>query len=132
MQTTQQFIDGCLAYYRENDVDLNDPDNGPIDKAHHPIPRHRGGRLVVSLQRHHHAIHNVLQSNEVGTPCVFHWEKQAILQGPFVAGWFDLLDDFDRWRSQHAREAAKALHSRKTKAGKSAHAIKAALIRHHG
>ena len=84
----------------------------------------------MPLLRHHHAVHNVLQSLETGTCCVFGaWEREAITNGPFVAGYFELLDAIDRIRSQGAREAALALHSRKTK---SAHAIKAALIRHHG
>ncbi|MDC0303022.1 hypothetical protein OAL13_00195 [bacterium] len=133
MQSTQQFIDGVLAYYQEADIQLGDLGEGLVDRAHHPQPRHLGGTETVRLLRQHHAIHNVLQSVETGTCCCFGaWEREAITNGHFVTGWFDLLDALDRVRSQGAREAALALHSRKTKAGKSAHAIKAALTRHHG
>ena len=70
-QATQQFIDEVLDWYREADIQLGDPDLGPVDKAHHPKPRHQGGIHTVPLLRHHHAIHNVLQSLETGTCCVF-------------------------------------------------------------
>ena len=132
MQTTQQFIDGCLAYYAANDIRPLDPNEGVWHRAHHPVPHHAGGTETVWLLKEHHAIHGVLQSEEVGHPSLFGWEKQELLHGHFVTDWFELNDLFAVWRSRLARIAANCLHASKTKGGKSAHAIKAALTRHHG
>lgn len=130
MQTASDYVAGCQQWLRDTDQDLNDPDVGPVDRCHHPVPRHAGGRTTVDLPRYMHAVQGILQSNEVGSSCVFgSWEKEAILNGPFVEGWFQLLDDLDHWRSAHAREAARALHRSKMRDGRSRAAVRAAHAR---
>ena len=129
MHTQQQFIDCALAQYTAEDIRPGDP-YFIWEGAHHPTARHQGGRTKTPLTKHHHAIHNILQSDEVGQYSCFGWEKNELLKGPFVTEWFDLLDAHDYWISEGRREAALKLHSVKLADGRSAHAVKAAKARH--
>ncbi len=129
MTTQQQFIDAALAHYEAEGICPGDPDF-VWEGAHHPTPRHLGGRAKTPLTKHHHAIHGILQSEEVGKPSIFGWEGRVILNGPFVDGWFELLDAYDFWMHELKREAAIKLHSKKLPDGRSAHAVKAAKARH--
>lgn len=129
MQSTQEFIEGVLAYYAAHDICPLDPNEGTWHKAHHPIPRHQGGRKTVWLLKEHHAIHGILQSEECGHPSIFGWELQEVLQGHLVAGWFELMDGFKKWRSELARLAASCLHQEKTRNGRSRAAVRASHCR---
>ena len=129
LPTTQSFIDHILADYKVSQPVPDDPET-VIEGAHHPKPHHQGGKAKVGLLKHHHAIHGVLQSAKTETCCVFGWEYDQILNGPFVADWFELLDACDKWLSIGKSQAAKKLHSEKLPDGRSVHAVKAAKARH--
>ena len=129
LPSTQTFIDTVLASYEANQTAQDEPET-IFEGAHHPVPRHQGGKTKVALLKQHHAIHGVLQSAETQTCCVFGWEYDLILNGPFVADWFDLLDACDKWLSIGKSQAAKKLHSEKLPDGRSAHAVKAAKARY--
>lgn len=91
--TQKQFIRNCYDYYRESGLTPGNPDDGVWHEAHYPLPRGRGSRWVYLLEEHH-AVQAVLQSEEVGHPCVWSWE------GRFLVGdWEHLLPLFDKWMS---------------------------------
>ena len=129
MQTQQAFLTDIQDYYEIEDIKAGDPDH-VWEMAHYPTPRHMDGKRKVPLTKYHHALHGVIQSEETGTCCIFGWEANEIHQGPFVDGYFDLLDAHDFWISEGRREAALTLHSIKLADGRSAHAVKAAKARH--
>ena len=106
LPSTQHFIDQVLADYKVSQPVPDDPET-IIEGAHHPKPHHQGGKAKVGLLKHHHAIHNTLQSEETKSCCLFGWETKQMLNGPFVAVWLDLLDTCDKCQSIGKSQAAK-------------------------
>ncbi|EHA64067.1 hypothetical protein [Synechococcus sp. WH 8016] len=129
MQTQQAFLTDIQDYYESVNLKAGDPDH-VWEMANYPTPRHIGGKQKVPLTKYHHALHGVIQSEETGSASIFAWEGRVILNGPFVDGWFDLLDSFDYWMHELKREAALTLHSKKLPDGRSAYAVKAAKAHH--
>jgi hypothetical protein len=72
------FVEGCLHFYAEHGLIQGNPDDGDWDDAHHPVPLCLGGTQTVKLLREHHAIHGVIQSEELQRPCIYSWELEYL------------------------------------------------------
>ncbi len=93
MLSQEQFVSACNRYYERKGLEPGNPFHGGWERAHYPIPNRLGGKKCVWLLKHHHAIHGVIQSEELGLCCVAWWEE-------------DLLPSFylpyyQKWRHQH-------------------------------
>ncbi len=64
------YVEKILRYYRENDIQQGDPNEGKWEEAHYPLPSRLGGQTVVLLLREHHAVQGVLQSEEYQCCCM--------------------------------------------------------------
>ena len=91
MITQKEFVNGCYRYYAENYYEPGNPEDGIWEEAHYPVPECKGGKETVLLLKQHHAVHNVIQSEELQYPCVWHWERE------YLPG--EYLDLFDKWRN---------------------------------
>ena len=91
LPSTQNFIDQVLADY-EVSQPVPDVPKTVIEGAHTRNHTIKDGKAKVGLLMYHHAIHSDLQSVETQCCCCFGRETDQILNGPFVANWFDLLD----------------------------------------
>jgi hypothetical protein len=82
--TQQEFVDGCYTYYAENYIEPGNPEDGVWEDAHHPVPECKDGKVTIPLLKQHHAIHNVIQSEEIQYPCIWGWEADY-LEGEMLA-----------------------------------------------
>ena len=93
----QTFVEGCLSKYRWERI----PEGQVWHDAHYPVPECLGGTETVRLWESDHAVQGVYQSEEVGHPCIFGWEKKW-LEG-------ELLERFTFWRSKLGRKGYLAM-----------------------
>ena len=100
--TQKQFVRGCYDFYREAGLTPGDPNDGEWQQAHYPKPK-KMGRRWVWLLKEHHAIQSVLQSEEVGHPAVWSWERKY-----FVGHWEYLRPVYEKWMSEKGRLAGLA------------------------
>lgn len=131
-----EFVAGCLAYYRENDIQPGDPNEGRWETAHYPLPRGSGGETIKLLSEHHQ-IQGLLQSAEVGRCCFFAGDtKRFLTSGSFVEGWFGLWDLYERWgymaslALEERRERSRKMNASLTPAERSERSRVAALASH--
>lgn len=89
--TQREWVEGCLAYYKENDHQPGNPEDGVWHECHYPVPKCLGGTETILLWKEHHAVQGVLQSEEFQHPCIFLWERDL------VKG--ELLDLCEKWLS---------------------------------
>ena len=93
MQPTQrEYVEGCYAYYAENYYEPGNPEDGDWHDCHYPVPKCLGGEVTIKLLKQHHAVQGVLQSEEVGYPCIWGWESDY-LEG-------ELLELCKKWVSR--------------------------------
>lgn len=78
MITQHEYVAGCLAWYKEADLQPGNPEDGVWHEAHYPIPKCLGGTEVILLLEEHHAVQGVLQSEEFQHPCIWGWEEKYI------------------------------------------------------
>jgi hypothetical protein len=78
MITQERFVTACQRYYARNGLEPGNPLHGVWHLAHYPTPKCLGGTEVVWLLVHHHALHGVVQSEEVSHCCVFTWEPDYL------------------------------------------------------
>lgn len=90
-----EWVEGCYAYYRENDLEPGNPEDGNWHLAHYPEPKCLGGTEVILLLEEHHAVQGVLQAEEYQHPCVYGWEKR------YLTG--ELLELFYKWKAECGR-----------------------------
>jgi len=76
--TQKEFVEGCYNWYREADLQPGNPEDGNWEEAHYPIPKCKDGTATVLLLTEHHAVHGVIQSEELGYPCVWGWEEDYL------------------------------------------------------
>lgn len=88
MFTQEDFIESCRSKYVWERI----PDGQVWHEAHYPTPDCKGGTQTVPLWESDHAAHNVIQSEEIGYPCVFGWEKTYL-----VEEYSHLLPLFNKW-----------------------------------
>jgi hypothetical protein len=115
MLTQKEFVEGCLNYYREADLQPGNPEDGDWNVAHYPVPECKEGTETILLLREHHAVQGVLQSEEFQWRCVWGWEEE------FLSG--EYLKLLKKWQSEGSRlwhaqrtEEEKRLSSEKMKA----------------
>jgi hypothetical protein len=101
-----EWVYGCYQHYLENQIEPGNPEDGVWEEAHWPVPACKGGSKTVLLLKEHHAVHNVLQSEEWNHPCVFSWE------GSYLEG--KLLSLFKKWLSEKGRRSAEVVNNRLT------------------
>jgi hypothetical protein len=94
--TQKEWVEGCLAYYKENDYQPGNPEDGVWQECHYPAPKCLGGKEVVLLLKEHHAVQGVLQSEEFQHTCVYGWEKK------FLGG--ELLKLYKKWMEVRAQQ----------------------------
>ncbi len=97
---TQTFIDNCYREYAEQGMDPGNPETGVWELAHHPLPKCKKGSETVWLLKEHHALHNLLQSEEYNHPCVYGWEREYVSE--------EFTDLANKWISQQRSLAGKA------------------------
>ena len=90
MITQREYVEGCLQWYREADLQPGNPEDGEWHECHYPVPKCLGGTGTVLLLKRHHAIQGVLQSEEYDHPCIYGWEKQ------YCTGQFKKL--YRKWK----------------------------------
>lgn len=66
----RDYVSGVLSFYRENDIQPGDPNEGAWEEAHYPKPKRLGGTETIWLLKEHHAVQGVLQSEEYQCCCV--------------------------------------------------------------
>jgi hypothetical protein len=96
------FVRSCYDFYKEADLTPGNPEDGEWQKAHYPLPKTLGTRWVWLLKEHH-AIQAVLQSEEVGHPALWSWEKKYL-----VGKWAELLPLYEKWLTVKNSLAGKA------------------------
>jgi hypothetical protein len=78
MITQREYVEGCLQWYKEADLQPGNPEDGTWEQCHYPIPKCLGGFEIILLLKEHHAVQGVLQSEEFNHPCIWGWEKRYI------------------------------------------------------
>jgi hypothetical protein len=105
MITQKCFVEACHRAYARKSVEIGNPFHGDWHKCHYPLPLCKGGTEWVWLMKHHHAIHGVIQSEELKTCCLFGWEKSLLPRYyvPFFTKWkrhqIKNSEIKDKWRS---------------------------------
>ena len=97
MISQHEFIESCLIKYRYQQI----PEGVEWNDAHHPKPKCKNGIETVPLWKSDHAAHNVIQSQELGHPCIWGWELE------YLAGEYEyLVSYFHKWKSILGKQAA--------------------------
>ena len=139
MITQKDYVEGCLAYYEEQGITPGDPNDGDWEECHYPEPKGVGEKVVYLLHENHQP-QGLLQSEEYDRPCFYNGDVARFLtHGPFVPGWFELYDLYDKWSGYYGTASCKnrhsvkdetgsslcnsLLHQEKTEEGKSVHAV---------
>jgi len=109
MISLAEFVEQCLIKYRCESL----PKGETWEDAHHPIPKCKQGIITVPMWKSDHAAHNVIQSEEVGHPCVFGWELEYL-----VGDYSYLVPFFHKWKKAcceiagaKAKEMGVGIHS---------------------
>jgi hypothetical protein len=124
------YVANCLKYYKDNGIIQNDPEEGIWNNAHYPAPN-GAGNCTVSLLWEHHQVQGILQSEEYGRCCFWAGHARRFLDtGPFVEGWFELWDLYEKWSSFNSDKMNKTLHLQKDGRGKSLSGIRASQRLH--
>ena len=97
MTTQREYVEGCLQWYKEADLQQGNPEDGEWQQCHYPEPGCLGGTSTVLLLKEHHAVQGLLQSDEFNHPCIYGWEERYLSEE-----WMPL---FTKWRSELSRIA---------------------------
>ena len=97
-----QFVEERLAFYDEQG--LTPEPGGEWQEAHYPDPKGVGDKTVW-MTFNDHQQQGLYQSEEHGRCCFYNYDTFRFLtHGPFVPGWFDLWDLYDKWKGEAGRE----------------------------
>jgi len=104
MMNQHQWVEECLDYYKQNDIQIGDPHEGVWEDAHYPLP-HSMGDSTIKLLHDHHQIQGVLQSEEVGRCCFYSGDviralRHLRLPQPFYDHIEGLRKKWDRDRAR--------------------------------
>lgn len=109
MITQENFVESCRSKYAWERI----PEGQVWHDAHYPEPECRGGVNTVPLWESDHAAHNVIQSEELGHPCIFGWEIQ------YLVGEYEYLAPiFDKWLKELRRIAGRSRGLKQSRAVK--------------
>jgi hypothetical protein len=87
MVTQKDLVESCLVKYRWEQI----PEGEWFEEAHYPDPKSKSSATVL-LWRRDHCAQGVLQSEELGYPCIFGDEK------PFLEKFYpELLPLWEKW-----------------------------------
>ena len=101
----------CTNYYEENGLNPGDPNDGDWDECHYPDPESVGEETIWMLHGHHQP-QGIWQSEEYNRQCFFSGDaKKFLKEGPFVPGWFELWDLYDKWSGYNGRNFPVELRS---------------------
>jgi hypothetical protein len=89
MITQREYVEGCLQWYREADLQPGNPEDGEWHECHYPVPKCLGGTETILLLKEHHAVQGVLQSEEYQHPCIWGWEAEFLRE--------ELLNVHKKW-----------------------------------
>ena len=103
MISQHEFIESCLIKYRYQQI----PEGVEWNDAHHPKPRCKNGIETVPLWKSDHAAPNVIQSEELGHPCIWGWEIEYL-----VGEYGYLVPYFHKWKSILGRQSAAKIMER--------------------
>jgi hypothetical protein len=96
------FVKECLEFYEEGGWS---PEKG-WEEAHYPAPENKGNSTIW-MQHDHHQVQGLWQSKEYGQCCFFSGHAKRFLKhGPFVSGWFELWDIYDKYSGENGRKTA--------------------------
>ena len=104
MITQREYVEGCLQWCKEADLQPGNPEDGTWEQCHYPAPKCLGGTETVLLLKEHHAAQGVLQSEEYQHPCIWGWERLYLDENatPLWKKWM-------RLKAQPAIDAMSAL-----------------------
>ena len=96
------FVKERLAFYEKHG--LTPEPGGEWQEAHYPDPRDVGSKTIWMLHNDHQQ-QGLYQSEEYQRPCFYNADVLKFLtHGPFVPGWFDLWDLYDKWKGGNSRK----------------------------
>jgi hypothetical protein len=96
------FVKKCLEFYEEGGWS---PEKG-WEEAHYPAPENKGN-ATIWMQHDHHQVQALWQSKEYDQCCFYNGHaKRFLTEGPFVSGWFELWDIYDKYSGENGRKAA--------------------------
>jgi len=96
------YVKECLTFYEEEGF----IPGAKWEDAHYPAPRGKGDTTIPMLHGHHQ-VQGLWQSKEYGQCCFYIGHaKRFLTEGPFVTGWFELWDIYDKYSGENARKAA--------------------------
>jgi len=96
------FVKECLAFYEDGGWS---PEKR-WEEAHYPAPKGKGDATIWMLHDHHQ-VQGLWQSKEYDQCCFFAGDaKRFLTEGPFVSGWFELWDIYDKYSGENGRKAA--------------------------
>jgi len=118
-----EWIEHCQIKYRWESL----PEGEHWEDAHYPIPECRNGTETVRLWSRDHAVHGVLQSEDLNHPCLHgfrtHTDRQLI-----STHYPEYLDLYDKWRfnlsSLSGKRGAEKTHAEKDELGRSVQGVK--------
>lgn len=122
MITQREYVEGCLQWYKEADLQPGNPGDGEWHECHYPVPKCLGGTETILLLKEHHAVQGVLQSEEYQHPCIYGWEK-PYLNGNVILLWKNWMKNkaqpaMDAWAAvplEEKRERGRMAQSKMTK-----------------
>jgi hypothetical protein len=99
------FVKERLAFYEEQD--LTPEPGGEWQEAHYPDPNGIGDKTVW-MTFDDHQQQGLYQSEEYGRCCFYNYDTLRFLtHGPFVPGWFDLWELYDKWKGHNGKRNGK-------------------------
>jgi hypothetical protein len=112
------FVKGCLGFYQNEGLT---PEKG-WEEAHYPAPEEKG-EATVWMTHDHHQVQGLLQSREYDQCCFFKGDtKRFLIEGPFVPGWFELWDIYDKYSTLQSSSAGRKGGTKAAELGVGIHA----------
>jgi hypothetical protein len=97
------YVKECLEFYEEGGWS---PEKG-WEQAHYPAPENKGDATIWMLHDHHQ-VQGLWQSKEYDQCCFFIGDaKRFLTEGPFVSGWFELWDIYDKYSGEHCKKSGR-------------------------
>lgn len=112
------FVAAVQKFYKENDIQPGDPNEGAWEEAHFPAPKDEGDNVILLLHEHHQ-VQGLLQSEEFEKTCFFSAHTKKFLDSNWCENWFELCELHEKWASFGATQAALASHRERDSEGKS-------------
>ena len=90
-----EWIEHCQIKYRYEPL----PDGEHWEDAHYPAPECLGGTETVKLWSRDHAVHGVLQSEDLNHPCLHSFRTHTDRE--IISSYYpEYLDLYNKWRSK--------------------------------